>query len=494
MRKRISLALVLAFGLSVGLFLGSLLRTPDSIAAACAAGEVDQGEMAELRDFAAKFGKLFRMAAEEVSPAVVYISSEKTIRVQPQSSPFDDPRFDQFFGPQFRDFFGHRGRTQPREYKQRGLGTGVILDEDGYILTNNHVVAGADKLTVKLASGEVYNAKAAGTDPKTDLAVVKIDEKVKDLPTARLGDSDKISVGDWVIAVGNPFGFANTVSSGIVSAKGRILGMTAYENLIQTDAAINPGNSGGPLVNLSGEVIGINNAIFSRSGGNQGIGFAIPINMAKPILADLKAGKMVERGYLGVHGENLTPELAEQFGYKGEGGALVTDVVPDTPAGRVELAAGDIILEWDGKKVDDFADLRELVAATRSGEKVKVTLWRGTGEKTVTVTVGRLADFEGLTDAGWLGLKVGPLTDEIREQLGKSNLQGVVITDVVADSPAGKEGLEVNDVILSVDRRQVKSKKDFARRVAARKGDKVILLHLIDHRTGRPGFVIVRGE
>jgi serine protease Do len=265
--------------------------------------------------------------------------------------------------------------------------------------------------------------------------------------------------------------------------------MTAYESLIQTDAAVNPGNSGGPLCNLKGEVIGINNAIFSRTGGYQGIGFAIPINMATAILDDLKAGKVIERGFLGVRGEDLTPELAEQFGYKGEGGALVTEVIADTPADKAGLKAGDILVQWGDKKVTSFAGLRNDVAENQAGQKVEAKFWRGDKFQTATVVVARQADFEGVT--GWLGIEVGPLTEEIRRQIGKKDLQGVVITQVLPDSPAAQKGIEPNDIVISVDRREVRSPDEFQKLVAAKGKEKAVLLHLIDHRTGRAGFVVV---
>lgn len=303
-----------------------------------------------------------------VKPSVVNISSTKTIRRRGMPSPFfNDPFFKRFFGDEFRSF------EMPKEYKQSGLGSGVIVDKDGYILTNNHVVKGADEIKVKLSDEREFKGKVIGVDPKTDLAVIKIDSN--HLPVIKLGDSDKLQVGETVIAIGNPFGLSHTVTSGIVSATGRAnVGIADYEDFIQTDAAINPGNSGGALVNVRGELVGINTAIFSTTGGYQGIGFAIPSNMTKVVMDSLiKKGKVI-RGWLGVTIQPLTPDLAKQFNLKDKKGVLVADVVEDSPAEKTGIERGDVIVEFDGKKVDDVTDLRNMVANTLPNEEVPIKL------------------------------------------------------------------------------------------------------------------------
>jgi serine protease Do len=382
-----------------------------------------------------------------------------------------------------------------RQVPQMGLGSGVIVDGEGYILTCNHVVAGAEKLKVTLADGRTFDAKATGTDPETDLAVIKLDGDVKDLPAAKLGDSDALHVGQWVLAIGNPFGFANTVSAGVVSAKGRIIGKARYEDLIQTDAAINPGNSGGPLVNLSGEVVGLNNAIISPTGAYQGIGFAIPINLGKEVLDDLKAGKTVERGYLGVLGEDVEPGVAEQFGYKGKGGGLVNEVQPDSPASKAGIQEGDIITRWNGKEVENFSLLRRMVAATQPGQKVEVTVWREGKENTLTLEVARLAESQqaSASGSGWLLLQVGPVTDEIRQRLSRGNLQGVVVTAVAPDSPA-HQAIEAGDVIQSINQRPVNSVEDYSKLVAGTNPKNGVLLRVLSARTGLTRFIAIHAR
>ena len=479
MKKQRTVVLVLAVGIVIGLAFSGLLGGPADIAAAPKTDQARES-LAELQDFANNLETLFRSAAESVSPAVVFISTEKTIRVTTPGLP-RDPMLERFFGP-------HSYGPREREYKQSGLGSGIILDGEGYILTNNHVVAEADELKVKLLDGRTFDAKPVGADPATDLAVIKLEGEPGELPVAPLGDSDELDVGEWVVAIGNPFGFSHTVSAGIVSAKGRVLGMSDYEDLIQTDAAINPGNSGGPLVNLNGQVVGINNTIFSRTGGYQGIGFAIPINMAKGILDELKAGKKVERGFLGIYGQDLNPEIATQFGYEGEGGTLVNEVAPDAPAAKAGLEAGDIITHWRGALVKDWAHLRQMVADTEPGEKAQATIWRDGKQKTITLEVALRQDYE---QVGWLGITVAPLTEEVKNQLGRNGLQGVVVAEVAEDSPA-RGGIEGGDVILSVARRPVRSVAEYQKAVADANPRRGVVLHVLHHRTGRARFILVR--
>jgi serine protease Do len=313
----------------------------------------------------------FADLVKKVKPAVVNISTTKTVRVP--GNPFKH-----FFGPQqgpFGDFFGQFfGDVPDREMKQRSLGSGFIIDKAGYILTNNHVVQGADEIKVKLASGAEYTAKVVGRDPKTDLALIKISSLFKDLPTLPLGDSDSMQVGDWVLAIGNPFGLEQTVTQGIISASGRVIGSGPYDNFLQTDAPINPGNSGGPLINLKGEVIGINTAIVAAG---QGIGFAIPASTAKAVVAQLREKGKVVRGWIGVSIQTVTPDLAKAFGLKEVQGALVADVVPGGPAEKGGIKRGDVVVAFDGKNVKSSSDLTWIVAETPVGKTVDVKVMRG---------------------------------------------------------------------------------------------------------------------
>jgi len=394
-----------------------------------------------------------------VRPSVVNISSTKTIKVPGFSSPFfDDPFFRRFFG----DEFGFLNR--PREYKQSGLGSGVIVTEDGYILTNNHVIKDADEIKIKLYDKREFKGKVIGTDPKTDLAVIKIN--AKNLPAIRLGDSDKLQVGETVIAIGNPYGLSQTVTSGIVSAKGRAnVGIADYEDFIQTDAPINPGNSGGALVNIEGELIGINTAIFSTSGGYQGIGFAIPSNMAKKVMESLiKKGKII-RGWLGVVIQPITPEIAEHLKLKRDTGAIVGDVLPDSPAEEAGIKTGDVIVEYDGRDVKDADHLKNMVAETPPGRDVRIKLIRDGDYLTLKVKIAELpAETQKLAERLeniFKGVYVRDITPDIRARLGIPNrIKGVVVVDVEGDSPAG-DVLKENDVIIEINRKKIRNVQDF---------------------------------
>lgn len=413
----------------------------------------------ESLDILSRTGQAMAEVAAVVKPAVVNISSTKTVKMPGFRSPFfDDPFFRRFFG----DDLGHFG--QPREYRQSGLGSGVIVDQAGYILTNNHVIKDADEITIKLSDKREFKGKVVGTDSKTDLAVIKIDSN--HLPVLKLGDSDRLKVGETVIAVGNPFGLNQTVTSGIVSATGRAnVGIADYEDFIQTDAPINPGNSGGALVNVRGELVGINTAIFSTSGGYQGIGFAIPSNMAKIVMDNLiKKGKVV-RGWLGVSIQPVTPELAKQFGIKEEKGALIGDVVEEGPAEKAGIRRGDVVIEYDGKKIHDPSALRNGVAATAPGEKISLKIIRDGKTMAVDVTIAELpADREklhGAFDNPLKGVTVQGLTHELKKNLNiPKRISGVIVTDIEEGSPA--EGILIpNDVIIEVNRKKVNSMKDY---------------------------------
>ena len=425
-------------------------------------------------DILSKTGQAMAEVAAAIKPSVVNISSTKKVKITQMQSPFfDDPFFRQFFG----DESGHSGR--PREHKQASLGSGVIVDKDGYILTNNHVIKDADEIKVKLSDKREFKGKVIGADPKTDLAVIKIDSN--HLPVIKLGDSEKLKVGETVIAIGSPYGLNQTVTSGIVSATGRAdVGIADYEDFIQTDAAINPGNSGGALVNVKGELVGINTAIFSTSGGYQGIGFAIPSSMAKVVMDNLiKKGKVV-RGWLGVSIQPVTPELAKQFGIKDVRGALVGDVVEDSPAEKAGLQRGDVIVKYDGKEVNDPSTLRNMVAGTPPDKKVDMDVLRNGKEQKAVVTVAELPaemqKLQGKFDNILKGVMVQGLTPEIKKNLDvPRRITGVIVTDIEEGSPA--EGvLMANDVILEVNRKKITGMKDYQAVVSQIKSDHDVLL------------------
>jgi len=413
---------------------------------------------------------------EELKPTVVNISTTQVVK-----SPMDD-FFKDFRG--FRDFFGEDffkrffGDMHPREFKRRSLGSGFIIDKEGYIITNNHVIEKADEITVKLANERSYDAKVVGRDPKTDLALIKI-EADNDLPVAHLGDSDKLKVGEWVVAIGNPFGLEQTVTAGIISAKGRVIGAGPYDDFLQTDASINPGNSGGPLFSLKGEVVGINTAIVA---GGTGIGFAIPVNMAKRLLPQLKQGR-VQYGYLGVYIQDVTPELAQSFGLKeAEEGVLISEVLPDTAAEKGGLKKGDIVLTYEGKELKNSYQFRKMVGSTPVGKTVELVVLRDGKRKTVSVTVGELreevvaAAEPGEEGAGW-GLKVQDIAPDLAKRLGIPGEEpGVLITEVEPGSPAQQGGLQQGDVIVEVERQEVKDLQEFSRYLQRYANKKTLLL------------------
>jgi len=400
--------------------------------------------------------------AKEAMQSVVNINTTKIIKrripfFSPFPSPFgeEDP-FEQFF----RQFFG--GMKPYQEFKQKSLGSGFIISKDGYILTNNHVIANADEIYVTLANHHRYKAKVVGADPKTDIALIKIDPKNEELKPLKLGDSDKIQVGEWVIAIGNPFGFSRTVTVGIISAKGRVIGAGPYDDFLQTDAAINPGNSGGPLLNLKGEVIGINTAIIASA---QGIGFAIPINMAKALLPQLKKGKVI-RGWLGVTIQEVTDDLAQYFGMKEPYGALVTQVFPNSPADKAGIKRGDVIIEYDGKKVEGIHDLPRMVAETPVGKIVDVVILRAGKKIHLKVKIGRRGENQAFTTEekmDKLGMYVVNLTDDIRSKYGITDKEGVLVYKVKPGSIADKAGIKEGDIIKSMEYQKVRNVDDYKR-------------------------------
>ncbi|UCE35721.1 MAG: DegQ family serine endoprotease [Deltaproteobacteria bacterium] len=416
----------------------------------------------------------FSQLAKNASPSVVNISTVKVVKGGGQiPSPFgpDDP-FREFF----ERFFGERA---PKDFKQRSLGTGFIIDKEGFILTNNHVVEGTDEITVTLADKTEFVAKIIGRDPKTDLALIRI-ESDQVLPALPLGDSDKLEVGDWVMAIGNPYGLGHTVTAGIVSAKYRQIGAGTYENFIQTDASINPGNSGGPLLDTTGKVIGVNTLIFSQSGGSVGIGFAIPINMAKDLLPQLKEGKVV-RGWLGVVIQPVTPELKDKLKLSTEKGALVADVVEGGPAEKAGIERGDVILTFDGKEISESDDLPYIVASTPVGKTITVEVIRKGERKSIQVEIGELEEEEKPQVASEarpnLGLTVREITPELARNFGLSETSGVVIVQVQANSPAQEAGLAPGDLILELDQVEVKDLEQFNKMTEGYKaGDTILFL------------------
>lgn len=413
----------------------------------------------ETVDLLSKTNQAMSEVAAAVKPAVVNISTSKTVKTQGIPSPFfNDPLFKRFFGDQFDH------PAIPRERKETSLGSGVIVDEAGYIITNNHVISNADEISVKLSDKKEFKGKVVGADPKTDIAVIKID--AKHLPVLKLGDSDKLKVGETVLAIGNPFGLNQTVTSGIVSATGRAnMGIEDYENFIQTDAAINPGNSGGAMVNVSGELVGINTAIFSTSGGYQGVGFAIPSNMVKNVMESLiKKGKVV-RGWLGVSIQPITPELSKQFNLKDDKGALVADVVENSPADKAGLKNGDVIVEFDSRPVDDPNALRNAVAATTPGREVALRFIREGRIQSVKIEVtemtGETQKAAGSFNNMLNGISVQDLTTAVKKNLGiPGRITGVVVTDI-DDKSAASGVLQQNDVIMEVNRKKVSNVKDY---------------------------------
>ena len=383
--------------------------------------------------------------------------------------------------------------TAREQLKQRSLGSGFIIGPDGLILTNYHVVDNAEKITVRLLDGREFAGKVVGKDQKTDIALVEIN--ARDLPVAPLGDSDQLEVGEWVMAVGNPFGLDNTVTSGIVSAKDRQIGAGPYDHFIQTDASINPGNSGGPLVNLQGEVIGIDTAIFSQSGGNIGIGFAIPINLVKDLLPQLKSGGKITRGWLGVSIQGITPDLAASLGLDQAKGALVSSVVQNSPADQAGIKAGDVIVGYEGKEINNANDLPFLVAGTPVGKTVSLQVFRGNKQTPLTVAIGKMKEEEVIasrSEKDDLGLAVEQITPDIAEDLGLENSRGVVITAVAPDGPGDEAGFQPGDIIREINRQPVQNLSDYRKIMAIAAQNKSILF--LVQREDNTMFLALRKE
>jgi serine protease Do len=449
----------------------------------------------------------FAKLAKQVSGAVVNISTEKVVKNQMREyfgrgqspQPRMRPGPQNPFGPEgpfrdFRDFFNKFfGEMMPKSFKTRSLGSGFIIDPKGYVVTNNHVVEGAEKIKVILVGGKEYKATIKGRDPKTDLALIKIVDPPPNLPFLKLGDSDAIQVGDWVLAVGNPFGLGHTVTQGIISAKGRVIGAGPYDNFLQTDASINPGNSGGPLLNLKGEVIGINTAILASG---QGIGFATPSNIAKFVIPQLREKGKVIRGMIGVQVQNVTPELAKTFGMSEARGALVAEVNPGSPAQKAGMHRGDIIIEFNGHPIHEMNELPRLVADTPPGSKATVKVLRKGKEKTLHLTIVELTEArqarareEHKGEKTPLGLEVQNLTPNLAQQFRLRDHKGVVVVQVEPGSPASEGGLRAGDMILEVNGTVVSTVREY--NAAIGKLKKETVARLLIKRMGRTLYLAV---
>ena len=440
----------------------------------------------EATDLLTRFNSALVNLSDVTKPTVVMVSTERTVTRRQGSmfdffSPFRDDPF-------FRDFFPDRGPRE-REFQQRGLGSGVIVSADGYILTNNHVIDQVDTITVQLINEQVLPARVVGSDPRTDVAVLKVD--AENLPYMRFGDSDELQVGEMVLAIGSPLGaaLAHTVTQGIVSAKGRsdlnILGGEGFENFIQTDAAINRGNSGGPLVNMRGELVGINTAIASQSGGFQGIGFAVPSNMARNVMESIIETGRVVRGFVGIQFQPVDESLARALDLPQARGIIVTEVVDDSPASEAGIQSEDVILKFNGRNIQSPSDFRRRIAEKMPGTEITLTINRDGEEQDVTVVLGEFpsdeiaaADQETIRD--FVGFSVTDLTDELAQRLRiRSNIQGVVVEEVDSNSPAARNGLRQGDVIVSLNRRPVTSVNEFHQGISTIDPGDVVLLQVI---------------
>jgi serine protease Do len=458
----------------VAFFIVSLVEVIRSSFTQSGAPEIQMASAVSSAD-AVKAPVSFSDLAEKVKPAVVNISTTKTYKGRggfgmpfgksPFSGPFGDEFFDRFFGD-----------TPQRQFKQRSLGSGFIISNDGYIFTNNHVVEQADKILVKVSDEQEYEAKIIGTDAKTDIALIKIKPN-NSLPVVEIGDSDKVKVGEWVIAIGNPFGLEQTVTAGIVSAKGRVIGAGPYDNFIQTDASINPGNSGGPLFSMDGRVIGINTAIVAQG---QGIGFAIPINMAKSILADLKTKGRVTRGWLGISVQDISEDIAKNLNHKNRSGAIVSDVFKGDPADLAGIKLGDVITEINGKAIKDTHDLLLTIAALHVGDKVSIKIIRDGKEMMFSVIVSERKDKPEIASARgskeYFGIKAQEITAEMSRQLGIPRESGVIISDVENGSPAEDVGLQAQDIILQINKVKINSMKEYSKEMSKAAENKNVTL------------------
>ncbi len=444
-----------------------------------------------------------------VAPAVVNIATRKVTTGRPEGPSFPQVPPGSPFEEFFKEFFDRDREQQQQQRRSFSLGSGFIIDPEGYVVTNNHVIADADEISVVFHDEKEVPAKVVGRDPKTDLALLKIDGD-KPFPYVEWADSDQVRVGDWMLAIGNPFGLGSTVTAGIISARGRDIRSGPYDDYIQVDAAINRGNSGGPSFTMDGKVFGVNTAIFSPSGGNIGIGFAIPSNLARPVIESLKRTGRVSRGWLGVRIQNVTEEIAESIGLESAAGALVASVTPGGPAAAAAIEPGDVVLEFDGKKIDKMRTLPRIVAETPVGREVEVVIWRRGERKTVRVKLGELPDDEQIAELGTpqepskpgpaaairiaeLGLRVSPITRELESRFQlPANAKGVVVVEVDPDGPAAQEGIRPGDLILEAMQEEIKAPGDLAAKIkSAREAGRKAALLLVE-RQGDVRFVAPR--
>ena len=462
--------------------LGFAHGRPASAANPPPATQSESAIIPEASDLSTAIAKVAQMAI----PAVVHIEVTKRSEVDNPMQPFENNPFFQFFS---------NGPHMPRKFKQemKGIGSGIIMDPQGHILTNNHVAGGASDIQVTLADGRQFPAKVVGTDPKTDLAVLKVQDSDR-LPYLAFGDSDKLGVGEWVVAIGAPRGLDQTVTQGIISAKHRqgISDPSSFEDFLQTDAPINPGNSGGPLLSLKGEVIGVNAAIATDSGGSEGIGFAIPSNMATRISSTLIAFGKVERGWMGVSISDLKPDTAKSIGLPTPKGALIADVVKGSPAAQAGLKHGDVVLSYQDKPIADSSGLRNEVADTPPGQQAKLTVWRAKNQQEIRVTIGSVEDSVKLLSAAVdnrLGVSVRPITPKEDQKYGIDPGEGVAIATVSPKGPFGQAGLEPKDFILQVNGEAVKGTDGFAELMSSLPPKQPLLVLALDHRSGQSGYV-----
>ena len=430
---------------------------------------------------------IFVEIAKKQNPAVVNVSTKAKAETAHKNFRVPRPGPGQNKSPDpFRDFYDRFFGERPNQRPKRGMGSGFVIDKEGHILTNYHVIEEAGEIVVILddnGTEKEYTTTLVGSDPKTDIALIKINRESgdnKDFPFLRLGSSENLEVGEWVVAIGNPFGLSHTVTVGVVSALGRSIGAGPYDEFIQTDASINPGNSGGPLINIEGDVIGINTAIISgNTGGNVGIGFAIPIDIAKGILKDLRERGTVTRGWLGVMIQKITPDLAKSFGLSQSEGALVGDVIPDSPAAKGGVKRGDVIVMFDGQQVKDMEDLPKIVAATRPNSVVDVEVIRDGSRMTLSVSIELLEDSQEtvVAKADPLGLQVQDITEELAQSLKLESVEGVLVSDVTAGNAAAEAGIRRGDVISEMNRSIVKDMRDYQNLMASvQKGSSVLFL------------------
>jgi serine protease Do len=468
-----------------GLFLGTVLVGMVFLLGTSFCAEAKTGDVVMVPES-------FSSLAEMVSPAVVNVRTEKTVqaggRIAPhfKQNPFgNDDRFNDFF----EKFFGEQPQ---KDHKERSLGSGFIIDKDGFIVTNNHVIENADKIKVKLKDGKEFNAEIVGRDPSTDLALIKVPSG-NSLPVIAFGDSNNLKVGQWVVAIGSPFGLEQTVTAGILSAKGRVIGSGPYDNFLQTDASINPGNSGGPLIDMQGQVVGINTAIIASG---QGIGFAIPINLAKGVIEQLKNKGEVTRGWLGVVISDISEDVAEYYGIKDKKGAMVVEVVKGDPADLAGIQANDIILEVNDRKVETSRDLTNLIAGISVGEKVKIQVLRNNKKQTFTVEIAKRPEERRLASKSpetgredELGIRVTNLTPEKAQRLNLSPAEGILVERVEPGGKAAEAGVQVGDVIKEVNHQVIKSVQDYSSQISKLKKNDVIQMFIWRMNAG---FVVVK--